>query len=187
MWFFGLRIRKSISRLPKVESADICSGIKHVSKRREDMYPYIGTAVRNAKAQVTRNEGKTPAESAPGTEMYKLVEKLKLCLLEKWAFAGESSGAQKTSCMNEISTTSQTLCKSPVWYRIKAPHRRLYLVKKNRTRKKILVEKRFVNCWKWKISAAWVTWHLESVQGDHAELMENSLEAELNLTSKNGQ
>ena len=50
-------------------------------KNREDMYyllkPYLKKAINNAKKLAKLNEGKTPAASAPGTEVYKLIEMLK--------------------------------------------------------------------------------------------------------------
>jgi len=51
------------------------------NKHREDMYrilyPYIDTAIRNAKKLEKINDGKPPASSAPGTKVYELIEKLK--------------------------------------------------------------------------------------------------------------
>lgn len=51
------------------------------TKNREDMYsvlkPHIDTAIKNAKKLANRNKGKTPADSAPGTEVYQIIEKLK--------------------------------------------------------------------------------------------------------------
>ena len=50
-------------------------------KNRGDMFdilnPYIDTAIANAKKLAEDNEGKTPAQSAPGTEVYRIIEKLK--------------------------------------------------------------------------------------------------------------
>lgn len=50
-------------------------------KDRDDMYellkPYMEDAIRNARKLVRINTGKTPADSAPGTEVYQIVEKLK--------------------------------------------------------------------------------------------------------------
>lgn len=50
------------------------------AKNRDDMYemlkPYIETAISNAKKLNEINAGKTPAESAPGTKVYELIEKL---------------------------------------------------------------------------------------------------------------
>ena len=49
-------------------------------KNREDMFgvlmPYVDTAISNAKKLEEANAGKTPAESAPGTKVYILVEHL---------------------------------------------------------------------------------------------------------------
>lgn len=51
------------------------------TKNREDMYsvlkPHIDTAIKNAKKLANRYKGKTPADSAPGTELYQIIEKLK--------------------------------------------------------------------------------------------------------------
>ena len=51
------------------------------AKGRDDMFkilkPYMDTAIKNAKKLAAENRGKTPALSAPGTEVYRLVEKLK--------------------------------------------------------------------------------------------------------------
>lgn len=50
-------------------------------KDRDDMYavlrPFMDTAIKNAKKLATRNCGKTPADSAPGTEVYQIIEMLK--------------------------------------------------------------------------------------------------------------
>ncbi len=51
------------------------------TKDRDDMYlilkPFVDTAIKNAKKLAFRNQGKTPAESAPGTEVYQIIEMLK--------------------------------------------------------------------------------------------------------------
>lgn len=51
------------------------------SKNRKDMFsilsPYIDTAIRNAKKIDELNKHKTPANSAPGTKVFKLIEKLR--------------------------------------------------------------------------------------------------------------
>ena len=51
------------------------------TKNRTDIYdvlrPYLVKAIQNAKALDERNKGKTPAESAPGTKIFELIEKLK--------------------------------------------------------------------------------------------------------------
>ncbi len=51
------------------------------SKGRNDMYhillPYMDIAIANAKKLDMINDKKTPAQSAPGTKVYELVEKLK--------------------------------------------------------------------------------------------------------------
>lgn len=50
-------------------------------KDRDDMYellkPYMENAIKNARKLVRINVGKTPADSAPGTEVYQIIEKLK--------------------------------------------------------------------------------------------------------------
>lgn len=50
-------------------------------KNRADMYsilrPYMDVAINNAKRLKKINVGKTPADSAPGTKVYELVEYLK--------------------------------------------------------------------------------------------------------------
>lgn len=54
------------------------------SKGREDMYdilrPYMDQAIRNAKKLEEANIGRSPANSAPGTKVYELVEKLRTYL-----------------------------------------------------------------------------------------------------------
>lgn len=49
-------------------------------KKREDMYivlkPYVKSAIKNAKKLESLNKGKLPAESAPGTKVYEIIEKL---------------------------------------------------------------------------------------------------------------
>lgn len=56
-------------------------GLGSYRKNREDMYqillPYLNDAIRNAKALAKINRGKSPADAAPGTEVYCLIEKLK--------------------------------------------------------------------------------------------------------------
>lgn len=56
-------------------------GAGKYQKNRDDMYavlkPYIDTAIKNAKKLAISNSGKTPADSAPGTEVYKIIEMLK--------------------------------------------------------------------------------------------------------------
>lgn len=50
------------------------------SKNRPDMYdvlrPYMSIAIQNAKKLEQNNIGKTPYESAPGTQVFQLIEKL---------------------------------------------------------------------------------------------------------------
>ena len=49
-------------------------------KNREDMYellkPYMKTAIIDARKLAKINKGKTPSNSAPGTEVYQMIEKL---------------------------------------------------------------------------------------------------------------
>ena len=49
-------------------------------KNRDDVFeilnPYIDAAIANAKKLAEDNEGKTPAQSAPGTEVFKIIEML---------------------------------------------------------------------------------------------------------------
>jgi hypothetical protein len=56
-------------------------GFGEYKKNRDDMYdilkPFINTAIVNAKKLADINKGKTPADSAPGTEVYQIIEKLK--------------------------------------------------------------------------------------------------------------
>ena len=72
---------------PKLSQLMCAQGLDAYRKNREDMYqvlfPYMETAIANAKRLAAKNEGKTSAESAPGTEVYRLVEKLKPYLLEE--------------------------------------------------------------------------------------------------------
>lgn len=60
-------------------------GAGKYEKNREDMFsvlrPYMNHAVSNAKRLSEINEGKTPTESAPGTEVYKIIEMLRPYLL----------------------------------------------------------------------------------------------------------
>ena len=56
-------------------------GLGEYGKTREDMYqilyPYMNSAILNAKKLDELNTGKQPSEAAPGTKVYELVEKLK--------------------------------------------------------------------------------------------------------------
>ena len=51
------------------------------SKNRDDMYdilrPYMDAAIANARRLNEFNKGKTPSDSAPGTKVYEIIEKLK--------------------------------------------------------------------------------------------------------------
>ena len=56
-------------------------GAGEYQKNRGDIYqvlrPYMQTAVQNARRLVDRNEGRSPAASAPGTMVFELIEALK--------------------------------------------------------------------------------------------------------------
>lgn len=89
LWHFCY-FQSDVSRneyFPKLSQLMCAQGLDAYRKNREDMYqvlfPYMETAIANAKRLAAKNEGKTPAESAPGTEVYRLVEKLKPYLLEE--------------------------------------------------------------------------------------------------------
>ena len=55
------------------------------AKNRRDIYsvlrPYLDTAIRNARKLDERNQGRTPANSAPGTKVYELLALLRPYLL----------------------------------------------------------------------------------------------------------
>ena len=74
-------------------------GLDAYRKNREDMYqvlfPYMETAIANAKALAARNEGKTPAESAPGTEVYRLFKKIKTVSSGRIGFCRKNLKAKK--------------------------------------------------------------------------------------------
>lgn len=61
-------------------------GFGEYRKGRADMFeilrPHMDDAIRNAKRLEELNEGKTPSASAPGTKVYKIIEKLKPFLQE---------------------------------------------------------------------------------------------------------
>ena len=61
-------------------------GFGEYRKGRADMFeilrPHMDDAIRNAKLLEELNEGKTPSASAPGTKVYKIIEKLKPFLQE---------------------------------------------------------------------------------------------------------
>ena len=66
---------------PKLSKCLNSHGYGDYAKNREDMYdilsPYMGTAIRYAEKLDGKNEGKTAADSAPGTKVYELVKVLK--------------------------------------------------------------------------------------------------------------
>lgn len=51
------------------------------AKNRDDIFlvlaPYLDNAIRNARKLDKINQGKTPANSAPGTQVYQLLEMLR--------------------------------------------------------------------------------------------------------------
>ena len=65
---------------PKLTEYLLDMGVGEYKKNREDIYkvlkPKLKTAIVNAKKLAEINEGKTPANSAPGTEIHKLMEEL---------------------------------------------------------------------------------------------------------------
>lgn len=66
---------------PKLSSFMTKIGAGKYVKGRKDMYdilkPYMDTAIKNAKKLATINKNKQPSDSAPGTKIYELIEKLK--------------------------------------------------------------------------------------------------------------
>jgi len=66
---------------PKLTEHLMEIGAGKYEKNRKDMYnvltPFMERAVRNAKKLAQKNEGKTPTESAPGTEVYRIIESLR--------------------------------------------------------------------------------------------------------------
>lgn len=65
---------------PKLTECLTSIGAGEYRKNREDMFyllqPYMGDAIRNAKALARSNADKSPSQSAPGTTVYHLIEKL---------------------------------------------------------------------------------------------------------------
>ena len=66
---------------PKLSECLEQFGCGKYEKNRNDMYqillPFMEHAMANAKRLNQENEGKRPSESAPGTKVYELVERLK--------------------------------------------------------------------------------------------------------------
>ncbi len=66
---------------PKLTEWLVNIGEGEYKKNRSDMYsvlrPYMDVAINNAKRLNNINVGRTPADSAPGTKVYELVEYLK--------------------------------------------------------------------------------------------------------------
>lgn len=66
---------------PKLTNQLKSIGQGKYSKTRDDMYeilrPYMDTAISFAKKLEKENIGKSPSQSAPGTKVYELIEKLK--------------------------------------------------------------------------------------------------------------
>ncbi len=71
---------------PKLTSRLTEIGAGRYEKGRPDMYrvllPFMETAIANAKRLNTANKGKTPANAAPGTQVYQLIELLRPYLAE---------------------------------------------------------------------------------------------------------
>lgn len=69
---------------PKLSEHLVKMGAGKYQKNRKDMYnllyPFIDTAIENARKLDILNKGKTPAEAAPGTKLYILMNKLKVYL-----------------------------------------------------------------------------------------------------------
>ena len=65
---------------PKLTELLTGLGAGEYRKNRGDMFallqPYMGEAIRNAKALAEYNTGRRPSQSAPGTTVYQLIEKL---------------------------------------------------------------------------------------------------------------
>lgn len=66
---------------PKLTGLLNFQGFGAYEKNRSDMYrillPYMDTAIANAEKLAKINDGKLPSESAPGTQVYLLVKKLR--------------------------------------------------------------------------------------------------------------
>ena len=66
---------------PKLTEQLMKIGAGEYKKNRKDIYyvlrPFMEQAVGNAKKLASINEGKTPTESAPGTEVYRIIESLR--------------------------------------------------------------------------------------------------------------
>ena len=66
---------------PKLTGLLNFQGFGAYEKNRSDMYrillPYMDTAIANAEKLAKTNDGKLPSESAPGTQVYLLVKKLR--------------------------------------------------------------------------------------------------------------
>lgn len=78
--FFQSDIERS-AYFPKLSQQMTARGLGLYHKNRNDMYqallPYLDDAIRNAKALAAINGNNPPSASAPGTEIYRLVEKLR--------------------------------------------------------------------------------------------------------------
>ena len=66
---------------PKLSECLNSIGVGDYRKNRDDMfdvlYPYIDSAISNAKKLDEINSGKKPSESAPGTKVYQIIEHLR--------------------------------------------------------------------------------------------------------------
>lgn len=71
---------------PKLSDCLNAIGKGKYYKNRSDMFsvlfPYLGTALRNARQLDQINKGKSPAKSSPGTKVHLLLETLKPYLEE---------------------------------------------------------------------------------------------------------
>lgn len=71
---------------PKLTELLLSQGLGKYEKNRTDMYkilfPYMETAIANAKKLEKINMGKLPSDSAPGTQVHILVSKLKPYLMD---------------------------------------------------------------------------------------------------------
>lgn len=78
--FFHSDIKRT-EYFPKLSDQMAARGLGFYRKNKADMYqvllPYLDDAIRNAKKLAETNKDKPPAAAAPGTEVYRLIEKLK--------------------------------------------------------------------------------------------------------------
>lgn len=78
--FFHSDIKRA-AYFPKLDEQMAARKLGTYRKNRKNMYqallPYLDVAIQNAKKLAEINEGKLPSDAAPGTEIYRLIEKLK--------------------------------------------------------------------------------------------------------------